>query len=76
MQERNRIAREIHDNVGHMLTRAILLLGAVKTINQDQKITDSLTLLEDTLTQTMDNIRSSVHNLHDNSIDLQKKKLT
>ena len=72
MQERNRIAREIHDNVGHMLTRAILLLGAVKTINQDQKITDSLTLLEDTLTQTMDNIRSSVHNLHDNSIDLQK----
>ena len=72
LQERNRIAREIHDNVGHMLTRAILLLGAVKTINQDQKITDSLTLLEDTLTQTMDNIRSSVHNLHDNSIDLQK----
>ncbi|MFR3322094.1 MAG: histidine kinase [Lachnospiraceae bacterium] len=28
MRERNRIAREIHDNVGHMLTRAILMVGA------------------------------------------------
>lgn len=30
LKERNRIAREIHDHVGHMLSRAILLTGAMK----------------------------------------------
>lgn len=32
LKERNRIAREIHDNVGHMLSRSILMVGALKTI--------------------------------------------
>jgi signal transduction histidine kinase len=30
LRERNRIAREIHDNVGHMLSRSILQIGALK----------------------------------------------
>ena len=34
LAERNRIAREIHDNVGHLLSRAILLLGAITTVNK------------------------------------------
>jgi signal transduction histidine kinase len=72
LQERNRIAREIHDNVGHLLSRCILMTGAVQTINQDENCKDSLQLLQDTLTQAMDAIRSSVHNLHDDSIHLQK----
>ena len=29
LKERNRIAREIHDNVGHMLSRSILQMGAL-----------------------------------------------
>ena len=29
LRERNRIAREIHDNVGHMLSRSILQMGAL-----------------------------------------------
>ena len=32
LKERNRIAREIHDNVGHMLTRSILQLGALSVM--------------------------------------------
>lgn len=32
LRERNRIAREIHDNVGHMLSRSILQVGALATI--------------------------------------------
>ena len=28
LKERNRIAREIHDNVGHVLSKFILMLGA------------------------------------------------
>lgn len=76
LQERNRIAREIHDNVGHMLTRSILMLGALKAVNKDDTCTDSLDILEDTLTQAMTNIRSSVHNLHDNAINLQENLTT
>ena len=33
LRERNRIAREIHDNVGHMLTRAILMVGALRAVH-------------------------------------------
>ena len=38
LSERNRIAREIHDNVGHMLTRAVVQLQAISVINQDRVI--------------------------------------
>lgn len=76
LQERNRIAREIHDNVGHMLSRCILMTGALKTINKDENCTQSLLLLENTLSQAMDNIRTSVHNLHDDSINLHKNLQT
>jgi len=72
LKERNRIAREIHDNVGHMLSRSILMTGALQAINQDENCSESLQILQDTLSQAMDNIRVSVHNLHDDSINLQK----
>lgn len=71
LNERNRIARDIHDNVGHMLSRSILQVGALLTINKDEKIKQSLNSIKDTLTEAMDNIRNSVHNLHEESIDLQ-----
>jgi len=71
LQERNRIAREIHDNVGHMLTRSILQVGAIKTLNQTEVIKQPLEDLHDTLNQAMTGIRSSVHDLHDESVDLR-----
>ena len=70
IKERNRIAREIHDNVGHMLTRAILQLGALNTICKDKNIKDGLEGLKETLDTAMNNIRSSVHDLRDEAIDL------
>ena len=72
LAERNRIAREIHDNVGHLLSRAILLLGAISTINKDEAIAPQLKMLSDTLDESMEKMRSSVHDLHDDSIDLEK----
>lgn len=72
LKERNRIAREIHDNVGHMLTRAILLTGAVSAIENEPVIKEKLDILGDTLNTAMNNIRESVHNLHDDSINLKK----
>lgn len=71
LRERNRIAREIHDNVGHMLTRSILQMGAIKTINKEATLTEPLNNLHDTLNTAMTNIRESVHDLHDDSIDLE-----
>ena len=72
MQERNRIAREIHDNVGHMLTRSLLQAGALNIVNKDEKLKEPLESLRSTLDQAMTSIRESVHDLHDDSIDLRK----
>jgi len=71
LNERNRIAREIHDNVGHLLSSAILQSGALITINKDEKIAGSLKTLKDTLNQAMNSIRASVHQLYDESVDLE-----
>ena len=70
LSERNRIAREIHDNVGHMLTRAVVQLQAISVINQDEKTKPYLESVSSTVNEAMTNIRRSVHELHDDSIDL------
>lgn len=72
LQERNRIAREIHDNVGHMLSRTILQMGALMTIYKDEPLNGQLQSVSDTLNEAMNNIRESVHDLHDESIDLRQ----
>jgi signal transduction histidine kinase len=71
LSERNRIARDIHDNVGHLLSRSILQIGALLAINKDEKAKENLSLVKDTLSEAMDSIRTSVHGLHEESIDLQ-----
>ncbi len=70
LAERNRIARDIHDNVGHMLTRAVVQLQAINVINQDEKTKPYLESVTNTVNEAMTNIRRSVHELHDDSIDL------
>lgn len=72
LRERNRIAREIHDNVGHVLSRTILLTGAARTVNKDQNLDSLLKGLDDSLNSAMDSIRSSVHDLHDDAVNLQE----
>ncbi|MGL5348012.1 MAG: sensor histidine kinase [Peptostreptococcaceae bacterium] len=71
LTERNRIARDIHDNVGHLLSRCLLQTGALLAINKNEIISDNLILIKDTLSEAMDSIRNSVHNLHEDAIDLQ-----
>ena len=46
LTERNRIAREIHDNVGHMLSRAIMITGAIKVVNKNENLTTQLITLK------------------------------
>ena len=70
LSERNRIARSIHDNVGHLLTRSILQTGALMVTNREPALEEPLSTLHDTLNTAMTSIRESVHDLHDESIDL------
>lgn len=72
LKERNRIAREIHDNVGHILSRCILLTGALKTLNTQKDLSPLLENLDISLNSAMDNIRSSVHDLHDEAVNLEE----
>nr|WP_294490772.1 histidine kinase [uncultured Mediterraneibacter sp.] len=71
LKERNRIAREIHDNVGHLLSRSILLVGAAKAVNRDENLSQTLDSLDSSLNAAMDNIRSSVHDLRDDAVNLE-----
>lgn len=72
LKERNRIAREIHDNVGHILTRTILQMGALMTIYKDEPLNGQLRLVRENLDIAMNNVRESVHDLHDESVDLKQ----
>ncbi|MGJ0974097.1 sensor histidine kinase [Enterococcus avium] len=71
-EERNRIARDIHDNVGHLLSSAIIQLGAIEAINQSEKLKKPLNQLRTTIHTGMDNIRESVHDLHETSLSFSK----
>ncbi|MGB8450988.1 MAG: histidine kinase [Anaerocolumna sp.] len=70
LNERNRISKEIHDNIGHLLSRSLLQIGALLTITKEDAAREGLTSLKESISDGMDSIRSSIHNMHDESIDL------
>ena len=70
LKERNRIARDIHDNVGHILTRTIVQMQALLVIDKDKDARPYLESVNESLNNAMTSIRKSVHELHDDSIDL------
>lgn len=70
LNERNRIAREIHDSVGHLLSSSLLQVGALLAVNRDESTKTGLTSLKNTLNDAMNSIRISVHDLFDESVDL------
>lgn len=72
LNERTRIARDIHDNVGHLLTRAIMQTEASKVVAQARGETDAAQALSDiniTLQEAMSMMRRSVHDLADDGTD-------
>ncbi len=70
LAERGRIAREIHDNVGHLLTRAIMQVEALKVVHADEPaIAEEHTAVSHTLNEAMQTVRASVHNLRDTATD-------
>lgn len=73
LNERNRIAREIHDQVGHLLSRSLLQTAALLVSQPTAAGNQLLQSLHDTLAEAMDSIRASVHNLHEESVDLHNQ---
>lgn len=70
MAERGRIAREIHDNVGHLLTRAIMQVEALKVVHADEPaLAGEYETVSATLHEAMQTVRASVHDLRDEATD-------
>lgn len=73
LTERNRIARELHDSIGHGISSSILQVEALKVISTEDKILKRLDILQDTLKNGMEDIRKSIHNLYNESLDLKNQ---
>ncbi|MEC4175791.1 histidine kinase [Adlercreutzia sp. R7] len=70
LDERARIAREIHDNVGHLLTRSVLQVQAAGVAHgADAPVARDLDAVTATLHEALDTVRASVHDLHDAALD-------
>ncbi len=71
LTERGRIAREIHDNVGHLLTRSVLQIEALQVVHADDpQLKLELEAVGTTIHGAFNTVRDSVHDLHDDSLDL------
>lgn len=72
LAERSRIAREIHDNVGHLLTRSVLQMEALAVTHEDDPaLAEELAAVGATLHEALGTVRASVHDLHDEAFDPQ-----
>ena len=70
LAERGRIARDIHDNVGHLLTRAIMQVEAFKVVHAGEpQVAGEFDAVAHTLNEAMETVRASVHDLHDEASD-------
>ena len=71
LAERARIAREIHDNVGHQLTRASLQAEALRVVHANEPgVAADFADVKRTVDEALQLVRASVHALNDNATDL------
>jgi len=73
LNERNRISSELHDSIGHVLTSSLLQTGAMLATCTDAATCESLSVLQQSLSSGMDEVRATIHNLHEESIDLYEE---
>ena len=71
LAERARIAREIHDNVGHQLTRASLQTEALRVVHANEPgVAADFADVKRTVDEALQLVRASVHALNDNAANL------
>lgn len=73
LTERNRIARQLHDSIGHVISSSILQVEALKIISTEDNVIKNLNTLQKTLKNGMEDIRKSIHNLYNESLDLESQ---
>lgn len=71
LAERNRISGSLHNSIGHTLSAGILQVNALKYISNQQEVKDSLNILQSSLENGMTEIRECLHNMHNDSFNLQ-----
>ncbi len=70
LSERNRISREIHDSVGHTISGAIIQTEAIRNESYPE-LNKQIDAIQANLKSGMNDIRSSLHHLHDKSLNLE-----
>lgn len=71
LAERARIAREIHDSVGHQLTRASLQTEALRVVHANEPgVAADFADVKRTVDEALQLVRTSVHALNDNAANL------
>lgn len=63
LKERNRIARELHDHLGHDLTGALLAIRAYEQVKNESQAYSLLEQVKIRLTRSTTRLRNTVHNL-------------
>lgn len=77
LQERERIAQDIHDVLGHSVTASVFQLEAAKKImaEQPEKARQMVSQAADNLRQGMEQIRSTVHQMKAQAPDMNRQEM-
>lgn len=71
LAERNRLTRDMHDGLGHVLSRSILQIGAMQAVSKDPERMQ-LGAIQETLQEAMAGLRSNLHQLREDDLDLER----
>ncbi|MFJ8621567.1 sensor histidine kinase [Kitasatospora sp. NPDC093550] len=58
--ERNRLARELHDSIGHALTVTVIQAGAAREVGDPEFVAKALEVIEETGRQAMDDLERTL----------------
>lgn len=71
LAERNRISGALHNSIGHTISAAILQINALGYVSTQAEVKEQLGILQTSLEKGMTDIRDCLHNMHNDSFDLQ-----
>ena len=73
LKERNRISHALHDQIGHTLSASIMQLEALQIVTNEPVVAKKLEQVSGILQNGMDEIRTTIHQLYDDSFLLSQK---
>ncbi len=73
LEERNRIAGQLHDSLGHTISSSILQVEVLILTEAEEGKKERLELLKETLTNGMTDIRKQLHGMYDNVFSLEQR---